>query len=636
MTPRLVAVAGPLTGAVFPVADEDFSIGREESNSLRVEDRAVSHHHCVVRAEGERFKITDFGSVNRTCVNGLPVSERFLEHGDEIKVGHSLFLFLLEEGEPRARAEPVQLDEGALASGATVELRSDDAFYLKPERVVEALAEKGRVARDLRVLLEIGGAISSVRGLENLEQRLMELTFEAIPADHGAILLIETGLDELESAFHWSRMLRGQGFRISRTVAGRVFEEGVAILCNDVRSTPGLSTAESVLSAQASSILAAPLACFEKVLGILYLVSCDPAVRFDENHLQLATGIAGIAAGALDSALRMEELNDENRRLKAEIGIEHGLVGDSQRLRQVYEFIAKAAPGASTVLIRGESGTGKELVARAIHRNSPRAAKPFVAINCAALTEGLLESELFGHEKGAFTGAFVQKRGKLEEAHGGTVFLDEVGELAPVLQAKLLRVLQEREFERVGGTRPIKTDIRLIAATNRDLEEAVKAGQFRQDLYFRLNVVSVTMPPLRDRRGDIPLLASFFLQKHGKSARRRITGISDEALSILMSYEWPGNVRELENAIERAVVLGSTEIIQPDDLPDRVLQADRPAGAASLQYHEALKEAKRQIILRTIEQAGGSFTEAAKLLGLHPNNLHRLVRTLNLRAALKK
>ncbi|HSB13386.1 MAG TPA: sigma 54-interacting transcriptional regulator [Bryobacteraceae bacterium] len=636
MTPRLVAVAGPLTGAVFPVADADFSIGREESNSLCLEDRAVSHHHCVVRAEGERFKITDLGSVNRTCVNGIPVSERFLAHGDEIKVGHSLFLFLLEE-EPRARAEPVQLDEGALASGATVELRSDDALYLSPEKVLEALSEKGRVARDLGVLLGIGTAISSVRGLENLERRLMELTFEAIPADHGAILLIETSLGELESAFHWSRVSRArQGFPISRTVASRVFEQGVAILCNDVRSAPGLSTAESVLRAHASSILAAPLACFEKVLGILYLVSCDPAVRFDENHLHLATGIAGIAAGALDSALRMEELNDENRRLKAEIGVEHGLVGDSQRLRQVYEFIAKAAPGASTVLIRGESGTGKELVARAIHRNSPRAAKPFVAINCAALTESLLESELFGHEKGAFTGAIIQKRGKLEEAHGGTVFLDEVGELAHVLQAKLLRVLQEREFERVGGTRPIKTDIRLIAATNRDLEEAVKAGQFRQDLYFRLNVVSVTMPPLRDRRGDIPLLASFFLQKHGKSARRRIAGISDEALSLLMSYQWPGNVRELENAIERAVVLGSTEIIQPDDLPDRVLEADRPAGASSLQYHEAMKEAKRQLILRTLEQAGGSFTEAAKVLGLHPNNLHRLVRTLNLRAALKK
>lgn len=235
----------------------------------------------------------------------------------------------------------------------------------------------------------------------------------------------------------------------------------------------------------------------------------------------------------------MEWLESENRRLRAEINIEHNMVGESPRMREVYQFIAKVAPTESTVLIRGESGTGKELAARAIHLNSQRKDEPFVAINCAALTETLLESELFGHEKGAFTGAFSQKKGKLEMADGGTLFLDEIAELAPALQAKLLRVLQERQFERVGGTRSIRVDIRLIAATNRELEELEKGGAFRRDLYYRLNVVSITMPPLRARREDIPLLVNYFIARHSQRCRRHVSAMSEEARGFLLQYDWP-------------------------------------------------------------------------------------------------
>jgi Nif-specific regulatory protein len=310
------------------------------------------------------------------------------------------------------------------------------------------------------------------------------------------------------------------------------------------------------------------------------------------------------------------------------------MVGGSPRMREVYQFVSKVAPTDSTVLICGESGTGKELVARAIHHNSQRANMAFLAVNCAALSETLLESELFGHEKGAFTGAYAQKRGKLELADRGTVFLDEVGEMPPACQARLLRVIQEREFERVGGTRPIRSDIRLIAATNRDLKAAIERGAFRTDLYHRLNVVSVTMPPLRDRREDIPLLASFFVARHGKKARRRVTGLSREALACLQAYDWPGNVRDLENAIERAVVLGSTDLILAEDLPEAVLESSptgtRPIGG----YHESIRNEKIRAITGALDQAGGSFTEAAKLLGIHPNYLHRLVRNLNLRGAI--
>jgi transcriptional regulator with PAS, ATPase and Fis domain len=304
-------------------------------------------------------------------------------------------------------------------------------------------------------------------------------------------------------------------------------------------------------------------------------------------------------------------------------------------MKDVYRFLGRVAPTESTVLIWGESGTGKELAARAIHNNSPRAKKPFVAINCAAITETLLESELFGHEKGAFTGAVAQKKGKLEVANGGVVFLDEIGELAPAMQSKLLRVIQEREFERVGGTRPIPVDIRLIAATNKNLAEAVKAGTFRQDLYYRLNVVAITMPPLRERKEDIPLLVNHFINKHAPRCAVKPKPLSEEARACLLSYDWPGNVRELENAIERALVMSSAETILPEDLPESVLERATPSGMEAARYHAALKEVKKQLILTALEESKGSFTEAARSLGLHPNYLHRLIRNLDLRAELK-
>src|SRR6202050_273148 len=283
-----------------------------------------------------------------------------------------------------------------------------------------------------------------------------------------------------------------------------------------------------------------------------YRDTCDTASRFDEDHLQLVAAIAGISAVALENARRMQWLEQENLRLSAEITLDHNLIGQCPVMKDVYQFLARVAPTDSNVLLQGESGTGKELAARAIHRNSPRSSKPFVAINCAVIPEGLLESELFGHERGAFTGAVAQKKGRLEIANGGVVFLDEIGELAPALQAKLLRVLQEREFERLGGTRPISIDIRLIAATNQDLAQAVKSGEFRRDLYYRLAVVKMTMPTLRDRKEDIAPLTRHFVSKYIKKLNTKVRRISPEAMSRLVNYDWPGNVRELENAMERA------------------------------------------------------------------------------------
>jgi Nif-specific regulatory protein len=289
------------------------------------------------------------------------------------------------------------------------------------------------------------------------------------------------------------------------------------------------------------------------------------------------------------------------------------------------------------VLISGESGTGKELAARAIHRNSRRAEKPFIAVNCAALAESLLESELFGHEKGAFTGALVQKKGRLELSDTGTIFLDEIGDLSPSLQTKLLRVLQEREFERVGGNRTIKIDVRLLAATNRDLEDAMVRGTFRRDLYFRLNVVNLKMPSLRERREDIPLLANYFARKYGDRCNRIVFGISPDARRLLMNYDWPGNVRELENAIERAIVLGTTDHILAEDLPEAVVEFQtHVSGESGSNYHEQVVQMKRKMIIDAVKQANGNYTAAARLLNLHPNYLHRLIRNLNLKDELNK
>ena len=276
------------------------------------------------------------------------------------------------------------------------------------------------------------------------------------------------------------------------------------------------------------------------------------------------------------------------------------------------------------------------VAARALHRNSPRCDKPFVAINCAAIPEALLESDLFGHERGAFTGAASQKKGRLEVADGGVVFLDEIGELAPALQVKLLRVLQEREFERVGGTRPIKIDIRLIAATNRDLNESVRKGEFRQDLYYRLAVVTLAMPPLREHKEDIPVLTRHFVQKYAKRCNVKVKPVSSEAMNLLTHYDWPGNIRELENAIERALVLGSSDVLLAEDLPESLLENAPTEELKQGRYHAKVKDLKKELILSAVEQTRGNYVEAAAILGVHPNYLHRLIRNLELKDTLNE
>jgi transcriptional regulator with GAF, ATPase, and Fis domain len=608
---KIVLLSGPLKGKTCELGEGEFSIGREPSNSLCLPDDLISRRHAIIRSGSTTFSIVDLGSRNGTIVNLVPIQERTLESGDRIQIGDSVLLFLSDTSDATA-AEPVRFDLTETLGRSVVQLQNDESLYLNPLKKPVAT---DRVAGDLKALLQISTEINSLRGQAALQRRLLELTFGVVPAETGAIVLLDPDSHEPHSKLGWSRLAGSStSVVVSRIVVNHVVQKRTALLSHDRHS-----------------VLVAPLILLEKVMGVIYLETSSPQSSFDEGHLQFVLAVAGMASAALENARRVEWLEGENRRLKSDFNLEHSMVGESPRIREIYQFVAKVAPADSTVLIRGESGTGKELVARAIHSNSSRAEKAFVAINCAALTETLLESELFGHEKGAFTGAIAQKRGKLETAEGGTVFLDEVGELASGLQAKLLRVLQERQFERVGGTSSINVDIRLIAATNKNLEAAIQEGSFRQDLYYRLNVLAVKMPPLRERREDIPLLARYFTIRSSKNSVRPVKGISMEACTCLVDYDWPGNVRELENAIERAVVLGTTELIVPEDLPEVVLEKKSIPGVQITEYHQAVKETKRQLVLKAFEDAGGSYAKAARILGMHPNNLHRLIRNLDLK-----
>jgi transcriptional regulator with GAF, ATPase, and Fis domain len=615
MTPKLLVIAGPRHGAAYPIAADWYTIGRDPQNHLSLADSSVSREHCVIVRQGDLFLMRDLGSHNGTLVNDAPAKDQALANGDYITVGRTVLQFLMGEGV--LFEDPAEL--------ATVALRADQDTL------------SGTLALpDMHTLLRVSimlhsfhaiykGRGSAARGL--LERQLLELILDVVPAERGAILFYEDNLDEPSSlsvkddaAKHYRPLL------VNRKLVKRVLQERCGLMVqNPSQETDSPSSAGAM---PGRSVLAVPLLIRQQACGAIYL----EGIAFREAHLQLLVAISQIASMAMENAFHREWLEMENERLESELYPDHHMIGDSPKLRDLQRNIGRAAQTTSTVLILGETGTGKELVARAIHQNGPRAAKPFVAVNCAALTETLLESELFGHEKGAFTGAIGQKKGRLELAEGGTIFLDEIGEMPPQLQVKLLRVLQERQIERVGGTRPVKLDIRLIAATNRNLEEEVRAGRFRQDLYYRLNVVTLRTPALRERPSDILPLAMHFAAKFGQQCGRRITGIAPEAQAYLQHYDWPGNIRELENAMERAVVLGSSDMIQLEDLPESIAEIAKPAGVnRALPLQDAIDEAKRQAVARAFEQAGGDHPGAARLLGVHPNYLYRLMRNLGMR-----
>ncbi len=477
------------------------------------------------------------------------------------------------------------------------------------------------VKHPYQTLLRISEEINAIHDINELLNRIMDAAMEALSAERGFILLKTDEADNeftVVTARNISKenidYLRGY----SSSVVNRVLKTGQALLSVDAQTDERFAGAESIVMQQIKSVICTPLIHEGKIMAAIYMDSRAAVQQFDEESLDFLKAFAVQATIALQNARLFEQLQSENIKLKRQISITSAfpeIIGKSEPMLRILELIRDVADTSASVLIEGESGTGKELVARALHVHSSRKDKAFIPIFCGSLGENLLESELFGHKKGAFTGATENKRGLFEEADGGTLFLDEIADISPTIQTKLLRVLQEGEFKRVGENQIRTADVRILAATNKDLWEEVQKGNFREDLYYRLNVINIKMPPLRERRSDIPLLAEHFLRKYAQKNRKKIKGFTREAFRLLQEYDWPGNVRELENAVERAVILCRSQEIDADLFQFRRTENKIPIG-------KTLKEITHYAVMETMKMTGGNRTRTAEILGVSRRWLH--------------
>jgi len=491
-----------------------------------------------------------------------------------------------------------------------------------------------RLQEFLRLPLILNSSLKMVEVL----QATMNLANKITRSEASSLLL----LDEQSNQLYFKSVTGNKAQEVSQFklkmgegIAGWVAKMGRPLRIQDVKEDVRFKEEiSSSIDFPTKSILCVPLKCRNRLIGVVEVINKIEAKEFTDEDQLLLELLADQAAIAIDNAKWHGELNQENKQLRETLQIENQIVGKSRAIQQILKMVKKAAPTDSTILIRGESGTGKELLAHLIHQNSKRIHRPFVCITCSILSDTLLESELFGHEKGAFTGALNRKIGRFEMANRGTVFLDEIGTINPSTQLRLLRVLQERELERVGGDETIKVNLRVIAATNENLENAIEKGSFREDLYYRLKVIEITIPPLRERKDDILSLTQYFLNKLSNEIGRKMTQISDEALELFKNYRWPGNIRELRNTLERAVVLGSGEILKPEHLPPELIEkkASRsssdssPAPASS----NSLEDVERHQIRDILNQTGWNKSQAAKVLKISRNRLDRKLKTLSI------
>ncbi len=485
--------------------------------------------------------------------------------------------------------------------------------------------------RTLAALLEASTLINGSLELDEVLGRIAESAADVLGAEASSVLLLDESGEKLVFAAAvgpHSERLRGRTFDARLGIAGRVVAERRGEIVQDVRRHPDFFQGfDDPDSFQTRSILAAPLEFRDQVLGVVEVLNKRDGRPFTPAELEVLQIFANLAAAGIRNAQQHAALKRENLSLRT-VSLAHDpIVGQSQAVREVLRLCERVAPTQATVLLLGETGTGKELTARRIHELSPRAERPFVAVNCAALPETLLESELFGHEAGAFTGATQRRLGRFELAQGGTLFLDEIGETSPAVQSRLLRVLQEREFVRVGGSETIRCDVRIIAATNRDLQQAMQEGAFREDLYYRLSVFPIRLPPLRDRREDIPLLAEHFVRTTAAELGLPPPALTREALERLCAYDWPGNIRELRNVIERAVLLCDGPQLGPQLLPPEIAGAASPASSGG----SALEGYEKAMIVRALRECGWNQTRAAKSLGISRDNLRYRMKKYGIR-----
>ena len=486
-----------------------------------------------------------------------------------------------------------------------------------------------REIHELTLLFEISQTLDRILDLRDAVAPILQAMAKHMGMVRGTIALLNPDTREIfiEAAYGLSASQQGRGrYKLGEGVTGKVVATGRPAVVPRISEEPlflDRTGARKGVNKADISFMCVPIKLGNETIGAL---SADRLFA-DGISLREDVRLMSIIASMIAQAVRLRQsaqaerrrLMEENLRLQEELRDRFrpaNIIGNAKTMQVVYDLIAQVAKSDTTVLLRGESGCGKELVAHAIHYASARAARPFIKVNCAALTETLIESELFGHEKGAFTGAIAQRKGRFELAHSGTIFLDEIGDLSPATQIRLLRVLQEKEFERVGGNETIRTDARVIAATNRHLEQMVEQGKFRQDLYYRLNVFPIHIPPLKERKTDIPLLADFFVEKYSKLNHKNIRRISTPAIDMLMSYHWPGNVRELENCIERAVLVSSDDVIHAHYLPPTLQTAEATGTLPADNLLAALDRLEREMILDALKSSRGNMAKAARALGI--------------------
>ena len=617
-------------GEVVPLVDgRQYTVGRATDSDLTLRDDLCSRRHAeVVRGSSGGWALRDMGSMNGCYVNDARVTgTRPLAGGDVVRFGRTEYLFLDSLDQLPPVNDPTVSEE---ADGFHITRRAEHTKYLPPQPVAPAA---GRLSHPdaVGVLYRLAVDTAAARSEDELAELVLAALFRGTPAEVGAVLAVSEG-GEVSTVAH---KLRGSGpptyHQVSNFVTREVLSTRQAVMAENVADDKHLRNRESLTELRATSLICAPVSSGDRILGLVHLYGTGATGPLSGDDLEFTLAAARQFADVWDRLRGRVGLTAENESLKAQLRLDTELVGQSDALRKVEGHIARAAGTRATVLVRGESGVGKELVARAIHLHSPRRDRAFICLNCAAITESLLESELFGHEKGAFTGATDRMIGKFEAADTGTIFLDEIGEMSGGAQAKLLRVLEGQAFERVGGNAPIKVDVRVVAATNRPLEEAVREGRFRKDLYFRLQVVQIEVPPLRERASDVPVLADHFLKKIVRETGRKRTGFTAAALRKLSAHSWPGNVRELRNAIERAVVLGAGPQLDEADIWLSPLDLEAAPVVKPAYEPVPLDEIEKRHIVATLEHTGWNKSKAADILGIERSTLDRKIKGYGLK-----
>jgi Nif-specific regulatory protein len=655
----LVIREGPKWSDVFRlVPGQAITIGRAPTNQIVLKDERCSRTHVEVFMSAGQWMLRDLDSRNGTLVGDqLVKGDKALQPGDVIRIGRSQLVFVYRLAEAfsdsstvirrRAGDDEEMTDPGSdedssvlvACEPTTITHRRGQTKFLVPgEEDSSGISKMGRAAAKLcRMAFELAKA-PDVGAMANLA---LDGLSEGTQTDAAALLLLprefqgEPSGDDLEVIESRSTSER-RYHRVSNRLGSMVLREREAVLARNVMGDSTLGSRDSKGEIHTTSVICAPVRRGRKVFGLIHLYSTDADRVPDPDDLEFTLAVADTVAVALTNLTRRQELADnltqvrtENVQLRERLGVQNEIIGKSSVIKEVTDEIARAAASNATVLVRGESGVGKELVARAVHYSSPRHENVFVCLNCAALSEELLASELFGHERGAFTGATDRKIGKFEAAHKGTLMLDEIGEMSPGIQAKFLRVLEGHPFERVGGSQPITVDVRVISATNRDLEKDIAEGRFRRDLYFRLRVLEIVVPALRKRPEDIAELAEYFLRKFNQETGRKIRGFTPEATQQLASYLWPGNVRELKNVIERGVVLCRGREIDQDDLLLTKLSTAGDTGKplpSGLGFSpSSLADMERLHILSTLQHTGWNKSRAAGILGIERSTLDRKI-----------